>query len=252
MQAEAQPAPALRRILAWLVDVTIATVLSLISIGLFGFFVSPPETAGVLGPQLFGGLALGFVYFAYATPFFGNSVGKVIFGLRIVGDRRHEPTYWEWTVRTLVNVIWPVNAIVMLASDGGRHLGDRAARTHVVLDRPERPFWLALVASVVVVVAGFELAAPAGKLGMINSSVCKTARAFLAEQRPGARVARFPELLQLLNDQALLDYRVGDEWDRVLLEREPGGSWHVTRTARIDKPGSGISIHFTESSSSDD
>ena len=139
----------------------------------------------------------------------------------------------------------------MLASDDGRHLGDRAARTHVVLPRPERSLWLAVVTSVVVVVAGFELAMPAMKLGMINSSACKTARAFLAEQRPGARVARVPEMLQLVNDEALLDYRVGDEWDRVLLQRESGGSWHVARAARIDEPGSGISISFGASSSDD-
>jgi len=250
MQAEAQPAPKGRRILAWLVDATLAMLLSMFFVGCFGFF-SPPETAGVMVPQLLGGLALGFAYFGYATPLFGNSLGKVLFGLRIVGDRRNGPTYWEWTSRVLVNAIWPVNGIVMLASDDGRHLGDRAAGTHVVLARPERSLWLAVVTAVVVVVAGFEAAVPAMKLGMINSSACKTTRAFLAEQRPGARVARFPELLRLVNDQALLDYRVGDEWVRVLLEREHGGIWHVVKAARIDEPGSGISISFGASSSDD-
>jgi uncharacterized RDD family membrane protein YckC len=250
MQADAQPAPKGRRILAWLVDVTVATLLSMIFIGCYGLF-SPPETAGVMVPQLLGGLALGFAYFGYATPLLGNSLGKVLFGLRIVGDKRRDVTYWEWTKRTLVNAIWPVNAIVMLASGDGRHLGDRAAGTHVVLARPERPLWLAIVTSVVVVVAGFEAAVPAMKLGMINSSLCKTARTFLAEQRPGARVARLPEMLQLVNDQALLDYRVGDEWVRVLLEREHGDSWHVAKAARIDEPGSGIRISFGASSSDD-
>jgi hypothetical protein len=38
---------------------------------------------------------------------------------------------------------------------------------------------------------------------------------------------------------------------RVLLEREHGGIWHVVKAARIDEPGSGISISFGASSSDD-
>jgi uncharacterized RDD family membrane protein YckC len=251
MQAAPPAAPRFRRILAWIVDVVVATVLSMVTVGFFGIF-APPETARVMVPLLLGGLAVSMVYFGYAAPLFGNSVGKALFGLRVISDHGERLNFWEWTARLLVNAIWPINAIVMLASDGGRHLGDRAAGTRVVLERPERSFWLALVAAVVVVVGGFELAVPAMKLGMVNSSACKTARAFLAESRPGERVSLLPAALQLVDDQALLDYRVGNDWARVLLERDHDGSWQVKRAAKLEEPGSGISISFSPRSSSGD
>jgi uncharacterized RDD family membrane protein YckC len=245
---QAQPAPKFRRILAWLTDVVVATVLSMVAVGFFGYF-APPETAKVLLPLLLAGFVLGGAYFGYATSVFGNTLGKRVFGLRTVGDHGQPVTFLQWTARLLVNAIWPVNAIVMLASDRGRHLGDQAASTRVVFAQPQRSFWLGLVGAIVVVVAAFEIAVPAMKLGIINSSACKTARAYLSEQHPGARVAAFPAGFQLVNDQALFDFRVDAEWDRVILEREPGGRWQVARGGRIDEPSSGVGISFGTTSS---
>ena len=240
---EALPAPKFRRILAWLTDVVVATALSMVAVGFFGFF-APPDSAKVLLPLLLAGFVIGGAYFGYATPLFGNTVGKRVFGLRTVGEGGQHVTFLQWTARLVVNAIWPVNAIVMLASNSGRHLGDQAASTRVVLSRPLRSFWLALVGAIVVVVAAFEIAGPAMKLGIINSSACKTARAYLSEQHPNAHVAAFPTGFQLVNDQALFDFRVDAEWDRVILERAPGDSWHVARGGRIDEPSTSVGISF--------
>jgi hypothetical protein len=138
----------------------------------------------------------------------------------------------------------------MLASDDGRHLGDRAADTRVVLARRERAFWVGLVAAIVVIVVSFEVAGGAMKLSIINASVCKTARAHLAEQHPNARVAAFPSGFQLVNDEALFDFRVGEEWDRVILERH-GGTWQVTKSGAVDAPFTGVGIRFGSAGSTE-
>jgi hypothetical protein len=197
-------------------------------------------------PSLLIGLLIAFAYIGFSTPLFGNSIGKTLFGLKVVGYDGQSP---RWAVRMLLGALWPINGLILLSSRSGRHWGDTVGRTQVVLLQPKRSLWLGLAGAVILIVVSFKVGGFGMKIAILNSRAYKSARDYLQRDNSSARVSSFPTGFQIVNNQALFDFEVGSEYHRVILERV-GSEWQVKISGKIDEPSTGTSISFGSRSES--
>lgn len=132
--------PALR-LAAWFVDL-------LIRIGfILGFAIVGGPVLGVIGEGFSAAvfLILWFVfdwfYFAISEGFFrGKTIGKQLFGLRVIHEEGYPITVWGAVLRNFVRAgdsvsLYGACLVTMLASGRFRRLGDLAARTLVIEER---------------------------------------------------------------------------------------------------------------------
>ncbi len=243
-------APRFRRILAWIVDLMLTVAVSQLLFGVIAYFV-PPDTASTMWPPLMAGLLVGLAYFGFATPVFGNMLGKGMFGIKIVGHEGQHTTVLRWFVRLLLVCLWPINGFMLLFSRSRRHLGDLASKTYVAFVEPERNFWLGFVGLIVVVFVAIQVGKFGMMIGILNAPSYNTAKMYLSENNNGQEVSTFPEGFQIVNDQALFDFEVGDKYHRVLLQRV-GSTWEVKDSEHVDEPSTGVNISFGSVSSSSD
>jgi len=130
------PAPLRRRIPAFLVDqlvVFVAVVGPLAAVGVRGFFV-----AGDIRTAVF--VALMLVAFAYHFTLewlTAETVGKRLFGLRVVADDGEPLNAWRSFVRNALRLVdglgyWSVAVLVICYRGDGKRLGDVFGRSLVV------------------------------------------------------------------------------------------------------------------------
>lgn len=236
------PAPPFRRMLAFFVDLLTAVIIA--QVGAVPVqLLAPPDSVSSSMPGLIFGLTLGFLYLGLATPVLGNSLGKWLFTLRIVGSEGQAIRIGGWLGRLLATALWPINAMMVLWSTTRRHLGDRLAGSVVVMAEPKRNLWLAMAAAALVLVVEVRLGGAAMKLGILRSPAWAAARQHLAKQEPSASVATFPESYHIVNDAAEFDAKVGESYRRLSLVRE-GAAWRVVDSSPLDEPRSGTHFRF--------
>jgi len=128
-----------RRVLATIVD---SIVLGIVSGGLAAVFVGvlaggdeESPLAGVAGILI---LVFFFAYYIVMEALWGQTVGKMLLGIRVVRESTGRPPgFGAATIRTVVRIVdglvyYLVAFVVVLASSTNRRLGDMAARTLVV------------------------------------------------------------------------------------------------------------------------
>ncbi len=85
--------------------------------------------------KTFSGIMLiAFSAFLLKDIFFGRSIGKLLFGLRVrrADDTEMIPPVHMLILRNLLTFLWPVELILMIVDKDGQKLGDKLARTKVV------------------------------------------------------------------------------------------------------------------------
>ncbi|HLF17401.1 MAG TPA: ankyrin repeat domain-containing protein [Candidatus Omnitrophota bacterium] len=128
-----------KRICAFVIDTVFTGVINILIIsGLSEKFFGSP----ILLPVIFGA-----VYFLFRDGLFnGQSVGKRLVGLRVVGPKGEKCTFKGSLIRNILiaipvipvaKIVILVEAIVMILSKEGRRLGDRMAKTRVIDLRPQ-------------------------------------------------------------------------------------------------------------------
>lgn len=130
------------RCAAWLVDSLVRVVL-IFALGMllsFTAVVSPGMSMGLYLLLLF---LIEWGYFvACEMALQGRSIGKFVFGLRVVHERGHPVTFWSSLIRNLLRaadampvLLYGVGLIAMLLTKRFQRLGDLVARTVVVEER---------------------------------------------------------------------------------------------------------------------
>ena len=155
-----------RRIIAALIDIVLLLVLLVV----LAVVVGEASVEGGTFSFALGGaglalyFALGLLYYLVLEWAIGQTVGKMLVGLRVVRADGGRPSVWAVAVRTVLRVVdwlpllYLVGFIAMLSTGARpRRLGDLAAGTEIVRAVPMRHRRLAaagLAASLVVILAG--------------------------------------------------------------------------------------------------
>lgn len=130
----------------------LATVIDLLLLGIVGSLLSAPGAlidglgdgrasealSGVLFS--FGGLAallVAFAYFALMEGRYGQTLGKMALGIKVVGEDGRAPGTKAAVLRTLMRIVDSIGSylvafVVALVSDKNQRLGDMVAKTLVV------------------------------------------------------------------------------------------------------------------------
>jgi uncharacterized RDD family membrane protein YckC/ribosomal protein L40E len=126
-----------RRAGAYIIDVLVLVVLSVIAIFALGI---DPEDEGSQDQQLLIYVGLTLAYFIIAEALTGQTAGKRLTGIRVVTEEG-EPISWGKSVgRNLLRIVdslpalYIVGIFLMLRSEKLQRCGDRAARTIVIMD----------------------------------------------------------------------------------------------------------------------
>jgi uncharacterized RDD family membrane protein YckC len=137
------------RAIAQLLDLLIVLGV-LIAIFFFGSAISVAANSGIAGSliELIGSFVVIFGYFwASEAIWSGQTVGKKVFRLRVVGDRGEPLTFVQAGVRNIVRIVdflpygYGVGLVVLFANGRGKRLGDLAAGTIVVKDSDSVALW---------------------------------------------------------------------------------------------------------------
>jgi uncharacterized RDD family membrane protein YckC len=109
-------------------------------------------------------LAIALLYYFTLEAAIGQTLGKRLLGLRVLGAGETRPSVWAVTLRTLLRIVdwlpllYLAGFITMLATGTRRRrIGDLAAHTAVARALPVRHRWLALVPLAVVLLAAAGL-----------------------------------------------------------------------------------------------
>lgn len=138
------------RFLAYIIDSLVATIPAVFVIGI-GVAMVPRHNG--IGPAGVIAILLGigwWLYYSFAKDGWtgGQSLGKKALDLMVVDVRTNRPcTVGQSALRTLILLVlnfvlglgWLIEAIVVLASENGRRLGDLAAGTQVIDTSAYRP-----------------------------------------------------------------------------------------------------------------
>ena len=128
------------RLAAYLLDVGVRFVLIIVvgSVLLITGVVMPGASGGLL---LIAHFLNEWFYFVVCEGFFkGKTVGKHVFGLRVIQEQGHPMTFWSAMLRNLVRAaesfpLYGPAFISMLCSRRFQRLGDLVARTVVIQER---------------------------------------------------------------------------------------------------------------------
>ena len=132
-----------RRFAAFLVDMVIFCVVALLAGG--GYSTSDNGTYSV-GIEATGWLPILILlgYYVVFEVVAGGTIGKLVTGLRVVGEDGGSISWGQALGRNLLRVVdalflYLIAAIFVWTSSKRQRLGDRAANTFVIRDRGERP-----------------------------------------------------------------------------------------------------------------
>jgi uncharacterized RDD family membrane protein YckC len=135
------------RIGAQIVDSIIGAVLFVVIVAVFGGVgasAGGESGAGIFGIGFLIGVAAVVFYFFLLEGFWdGQTLGKKLFGIKVVKDTGEECTIAASIIRNLLRIIdglfyYVIGFIVMAATDKRQRLGDLAGGTVVVRENPNR------------------------------------------------------------------------------------------------------------------
>jgi uncharacterized RDD family membrane protein YckC len=130
------PAPLRVRTPAFLLDQLVVTVLVVgpaLALGYRADLLTPPERTWAF----LAAMAVAFLYHLFAEWLTGTTLGKRVFGLRVVADDGTPLTVRGSFIRNALRLVdglgyWSVAVAVVLVRGDGKRLGDWAGRTLVV------------------------------------------------------------------------------------------------------------------------
>ena len=129
-----------RRVLATIVDGLVLSVVFWLFAALFGTTSSEggQVSASVSGVAALGSFVLAFAYYIALEGILGQTVGKMLLGIKVVREGTGEvPGIGAAAIRTVLRIVdgllfYLVALVTVLASQKNQRLGDMAARTLVV------------------------------------------------------------------------------------------------------------------------
>jgi uncharacterized RDD family membrane protein YckC len=142
------------RVLAYLLDLMfrIAIVFAATILATWGGIISTGISTGLLLVLIF---LVDWAYFGISEGYFrGKTLGKHLFGLRVVQEEGYPITFWGAQLRNIVRAadslsFYGVGFVTMLVAGKFRRLGDLVARTVVIEERrvsvPREPVILAKI-----------------------------------------------------------------------------------------------------------
>jgi uncharacterized RDD family membrane protein YckC len=137
------------RAIAQLVDLLILAGV-LVAVGLLAFGAGAATQSGTAAVlvAIIGGFIAVFGYFWISEALWsGQTIGKKVFRLRVVGDRGEPLTFMQAGIRNVVRLVdflpygYGVGMVVLFANGKGKRLGDLAAGTIVVKDSDHVWLW---------------------------------------------------------------------------------------------------------------
>ncbi|MEP7104403.1 MAG: RDD family protein [Chloroflexota bacterium] len=131
------------RFLAQLVDLPLQVIALLLAVlvGLGLGALTHSQAVATVSGIVFGFLAIWGYYPVIETAWGGQTLGKHIFGLRVVGDRGEPISFVQALVRNLVRLVdflpflYGIGLVVLFLNGRGKRLGDLAAGTVVVREK---------------------------------------------------------------------------------------------------------------------
>jgi uncharacterized RDD family membrane protein YckC/ribosomal protein L40E len=130
-----------RRIGAGIIDLIVITIAAAIVLAITG--EDPFEDGQISGPGIYIIAAIMFGYYIVAEALTGQTAGKRLTGIRVVAEDGAPISWGKSAGRNLLRIVdgfpggvYIVGIIVMSFSDQLQRVGDRAARTIVIVDRP--------------------------------------------------------------------------------------------------------------------
>ena len=122
-----------KRITAFLLDVVVVTVLLGVAMNAAFAFWKP---LGFVVAAV--GAVLAFVYFILFEARYGQTVGKMVMDIVVIGEDDGSISYREATTRTLLRPLDAIGFVAIYFTDRKQRLGDLAADT-VVVETKEKP-----------------------------------------------------------------------------------------------------------------
>ncbi|MBN2543438.1 RDD family protein [bacterium] len=129
-----------RRVIAHLIDLAIlfGVIYGMITLGTY-MVAAYPNLERFIGILVIAIMAVfTIVYFVLWEGLSGRSLGKLIFGIKVINDHGRRPGIWKTILRHILRVIdTPVTATIIFAVivydiRSGQRLGDTVAKTYVV------------------------------------------------------------------------------------------------------------------------
>ncbi|AHY45301.1 putative membrane protein/domain [Rubrobacter radiotolerans] len=128
-----------RRVLATLVDAVLFSVVSFVLGIIFGGATAEGTSASVSLGTLPSLLLFAFIfgYYIFMEGRFGQTVGKMLLGIKVVREDGGAPGYGAAAIRTVLRIVdgfmaYLVAFVTVLVSGKNQRLGDMAAKTLVV------------------------------------------------------------------------------------------------------------------------
>ena len=150
----------IKRFLAFVFDFVFILLFAFAIDMLIGLFFTI-DTIGFQKNMIYPLLVISIPYLFFGEIVFGNTLGKVVFGLEIVDfEQPDRPSLQGLVKRGLLKIIFPVEGLVLLFSRSKRRLGDLWAKTIVVNKNSNRikPYARIVLGVVALVVSYFSFA----------------------------------------------------------------------------------------------
>lgn len=149
-----------RRIAAFIIDHFTMTflIVSIVFLALGTDFLNVPNFSKITA-TIIAVLLLGFALYFGKDSIKGISIGKWIMGIMVRDKDNPElvPSFGKLLFRNIFLIIWPVEFIVLAASEEKKRLGDKTAKTIVVKNpnKPSKTARIITLASIVIVFITF-------------------------------------------------------------------------------------------------
>ena len=130
-----------KRVTAFLLDVIVVAVLLGVATNAAFAFRDPLEfvvAAVVAAVVAVVGAVLAFVYFILFEARYGQTIGKMVMDIVVIGEDDGSISYREATTRTLLRPLDVIGFVAIYFTDRKQRLGDLAADT-VVVETKEKP-----------------------------------------------------------------------------------------------------------------
>lgn len=222
----------IRRVSALCLDLLVAATPAAIAFIIFGAMVPLDDHSSELFLLLAPAAVLGLTYAFLGTGIFKNTFGGFVSGTRVRQPNGARPSVGQAFLRSVALTFWPIEALVVaFGSDKGR-LTDRMSGTVVEIYKPSRPPVARIAAAVLLVVPMCSAVTAAAPLVNRRLTVSTVAQGYLAENE--SVIVGVPRTVRVVNDAAIVGYRVSRERAiEVDLERAHG-AWSVMRTRDVD------------------
>lgn len=228
-----------KRFLAFILDITIVTTIALFLHSIVGLFkpLDEPTTLLITIPTFL----IAFSYLIFSQ----NTIGKHVFGIRVYDLKSNgQPKIYQRLIRYLFLMLWPIEAIILLANKNNRRFGDMLASTIVYPVESERKWYIRLILAVSIFVGCFYLNLIAMSFASQYTGIYKTTKRYITETKIGEEqfgkpiiFDNIPRNIQVLNNEGIVVLPA--EW-----EEKKG--YIVVKLNRTDDNWNVIDISLTE------